>query len=294
MGTPVSVQIYDPAVANVGAPLYENVGGPTTDFHTSYELFTTNGNSLDPGETPDLSLAGKCSSGPGQQTFGYGQGSGAPYYSQQWFTLCSFTPTQAGIYPLQVKTSDIPGVVDGGTGWNVYSVKATSTGTSSQPDVYALTHLSIFTPGPASTASYYLANIPSSQAGKTLVVDVFDPGDGTAGVTPVTLKFLAPPSGLGVVPTGGTSIACNYNTTPSPVLGPSAPNTSSNCTIVTENANSNNGIYNNYWLRVEIPIPAAYACTTDCWWSVTENFGSGGVPTDRLTLNADVFASSPG
>ena len=46
-------------------------------------------------------------------------------------------PTQIGIYPLQVKTSDIPDVTDSGTGWNVYSVKAT-VGSGTQPQVYAL------------------------------------------------------------------------------------------------------------------------------------------------------------
>ena len=81
---------------------------------------------------------------------------------------------------------------DAGTGWNVYSVKAT-TGAAAKPAVYALNEMSIWTPTPGSTAGFYLANIGNQYAGHTLVVDLYDPGDGTAGTTPFTMQFLAPP-----------------------------------------------------------------------------------------------------
>ena len=108
------------------------------------------------------------------------------------------------------------------------------------------------------------------------------------------MQFFGPPSGLGIRPAGGAPTGCNYNATGSSTPGPAAPNSSYNCNIVTTRAGTSSGVYNNQWLRVEIPIPASYTCTTDCWWSVTENFGTGSSPSDRLTLSADVYNTSPG
>ncbi len=296
VGQTISVQIYDPAASNTGSPLYESVGNDTGDFETSYELFKTTSSAL-VSEDPSLSLKGLCASGPGQQTFGYGNSSGSPYYTSSWFNLCTFTPTVAGIYPIQVKTSNIANVLDAGTGWNVYSVKAT-TGAAAQPQVYALNDMSIWTPAPGSTASFYLANIGSQYAGHTLVVDLYDPGDGTAGSTPFTMQFLGPPTtqpSLPVTwpytPVAGSSVGCNYNATGSSTIGPATPNWSSTCTITTLNAGSSSGIYNGLWLRVSIQIPssATYTCTTDCWWTIKYSFGNAGAPTDRTTWVVNVL-----
>ncbi len=290
VGTPITVSIYDPAISNTGSPLFENTASPTSDFHTSYELFNTTGDVNHTSTDPALSMGGRCQSGPGRQVFGFGTNAGAPDYFEHWFELCTFVPTQAGIFPLQVKTSNIPGIADAGTGWNVYSVKAVST-SPTQPQVFALDHLSIYTAQPGASANYYLANIPASWHGHTMTVDLFDPGDG-AGPSAFTMQFLAPPSGLGIVPTGGTSVGCNYNATPSSAFGPATPDTSANCTVVTKQAGSNMGLYNGRWLLVSIVIPTSYSCTTDCWWSIHSDLGtSGSTPSDRMTISVNVSAN---
>ena len=51
-------------------------------------MFSSDGNTEDPGETQTWGGVGQCDNGPGRD-LGYGQGSGAPFYSQQWFTLCT-------------------------------------------------------------------------------------------------------------------------------------------------------------------------------------------------------------
>ena len=282
VGSPLTVQIYDPANGGTGGLLNETLdttsGGP---FNTSYELFQTSGTST-VEETAALSLAGQCSAGPGYQDFANGVGSGAPYYTEQWFTLCTFTPTAAGVYPLQVKTSDIPGMEDNGAGWNAYSVKAVSS-SPVQPDVTALDHISVWEDMPGTVNNLYLANVGASEAGHNLYVDLYDPGDGT-GPDQFTLQVLAPPSGLGVVPTGGAPVSCSFNATPSATLGPATPNLSPTCTVVTKLVSSSSGIYNGSWLRLTVPIPAFYTCTTDCWWTLRANHGTGNsTPTDRLT-----------
>ncbi len=238
-----------------------------------------------------MNTLGLCTAGPGYQVFS--AGSGAGYYTTAWYNLCTFTvPAGGGIYPLQVKTSAIPSVSpDTGGGWNVYSVRATRTpSASTQPQVYAIDKMSIWTPQPGSVSKFYLANIGQQYAGHTLQIDLYDPGDGTAGSSPFTMQFLAPPSGSpSIVPTSGTATACTYNATNSSTFGPATPNSSANCTIKTLNANSSSGIYNNGWLRVKVVIPTTYTCAADCWWTVKYSFGSGSTPTDRTVWVVNVL-----
>jgi hypothetical protein len=288
VGSQVTVEIYDPALGPTGLPVQETSmnGG----FSTSYQLFDTassvsadqtlgmNSPANGPaGGTDGLDL---CTNGPGYHVFG--PGTGSAFFTEAWYTLCTFTATAAGIYPLQVKSSAIPGVTDAGGGFNIYSVKATSDG-ASEPQVSAMTDMSIWTPQPGN-ANLYLTSVSPSRAGKNLVIDLYDPGDGSAGPSGVHMQFLMPPSGLGTVPIGGTTTSCSYNATPSPTIGPDTPDTSPDCTIETQVPNgTSGGIYNNSWLRVSIPIPADYTCSTDCWWWVTYKFDPGSTPTDRTT-----------
>ena len=285
-GVPVTVQIFDPAAGSTGAPLDESVDAGAGAFNTSYELFSTTGNASDVEETPALSMDGKCTTGPGYQDFA--NGTGAAYSTDAWFSLCTFTPTQAGIYPLEVKTSDIPGVPDAGGGWNAYSVRAVATGPT-QPSVYPLTDLSMWMDPPGTVTRFYLADVGAQDAGKTLLLDAFDPGDG-AGPDAFTLQVLAPPSGLGTVPSGGIAMGCNYNAIPSATVFPARPDFSSTCTIPTKTAGSSTGIYNGAWLAISIPIPATYTCSSDCWWTVKMSFGSGtSTVTDRTTWNLVIY-----
>jgi hypothetical protein len=284
VGVPITVQVYDPAMGPTGAPLSETMDSTAGPFTTSYELFQTTGqtDALSVKETPDLSMNGHCTTGPGYQTFTNGISTGAPYYTEHWFTLCTFTPTTPGIYPLQVKTSDIPGVQDAGGGWNAYSVRAVAD-SGPQPEVYPMSNVSLWMDAVGTTARFYLTNVGSQNAGKTMLVNAFDPGDGT-GPDAFTVQVLAPPSGLTPVPSGGSPVACNYNAIPSPTISPATPDASANCTIVTKNAGSSTGVYNGGWLAIRIPIPASYTCTIDCWWSVKVGLGTGAsTPSDRAT-----------
>jgi hypothetical protein len=283
---PVTVAIYDPNIDQTGAPLYES--NTTSPFNTSYELFNTTGSNANVSEDPSLSMNGKCTTGPGYRVFTNPNNSSTDPFKQAWYSLCTFTPSQVGIYPLQVKTSNIPNVLDSGTGWNAYSVRAT-VASGTQPQVYALNDMSIWTAQPGTTASFYLANIGQQYAGHTLVVDLYDPGDGN-GPDAFTMRFVPPPSGLGIVPTGSGSIGCNYNLTPSPTFAPATPDSSSNCQITTKVAGSSSGVYNGNWLRVKITLPSTYTCSTDCWWWINYTLGTGSsTPTDRTTWVVNVL-----
>jgi len=171
--------------------------------------------------------------------------------------------------------------------------------------VYAATSMSIYTNptssgdagtacAPLCTASFYLASIPSAYAGHTLVIDLFDPGDGRAGANGYHMQFLAPPASppatFANVPVPGTPTSCNYTDAVPTIPASSWPNFDSTCNIETQvPGGSAGGIYNGQWLEVRIALSPTYTCDTDCWWSVQYHFDSGSTPTDRTTWTVSLL-----
>ncbi|MGZ4682105.1 MAG: pilus assembly protein TadG-related protein [Acidimicrobiales bacterium] len=282
VGSPITVSIYDPSFGPNGT-LSEST--TNAGFATSYQIFNTTGSAaaLNLNNSNGMNTLGRCSTGPGYKVFLAGDTTG----QNAWWTLCTFTPTIAGIYPVQVKTSAIPTVTpDSGGGWNAYALKATKA-SGTQPQTYAIDDLSIWTPTPSSNARFYLANIGAQYAGHTLQLDLYDPGDGNSGNYFMT--FHPPPAGVpAIVPTATATTACTYSP-PTANIGGATTLSSSTCTIQTRNASASPAnIYNNNWLRVNILIPTTYTCTTDCWWSIEYNFGTGS-PTDRTVWVVNVL-----
>ncbi len=276
VGFPVTIEIYDPGL--VSNSTASDVVGPFGGFNTWYQLFNTTGSSqtISLDASNSLATLGRCSGGTGSAVFATG-GSG---WANAWYPLCTFTPTQPGVYPLQVRTSGVLDLPDSGGGWNDFAVRATTSGPT-RPTVaaYDKESVTMVSGSNGTTSRAYLANVDKSHAGQNLVLQVFDPGDATSGSA--QLQVLAPPSGpLGDTPTTGTALPCSFGgpfTTP----GTATPNTSATCAITTR-INGGGSPYNNGWLRIEVPIPANYSCTTDCWWSVATTFTASPV-ADRLT-----------
>ena len=285
-GGTVNVQLYDASNSTSSYTQDSNSGS----FHTYFELFKSDGSDFTVSTDPSLSMStnSRCNS----PTPGKLLTASETSYKDSWTTLCTFQPTVAGIYPLRVQTSGIPGVSDAGAGWNAFSVRATG---ASGVSVYALNDMSIWTPTAGTTARFYLANIGTEQAGKTLQIDLYDPGDvdcasGFSSCGSSTMQFLMPPSGTPTVPpTGsGTATSCKYGTGTANAAPSSLPNTSANCTITTD-LGSSSSQYNGLWLRLQISIPSTYSCTTDCWWTVTYQFGLHTKPTDRTVWTVNVL-----
>jgi hypothetical protein len=275
----------------------------TNDYmNTEFELFDSDGSDLTVSTDASLSMSGKCSAGPPSPATGSGRlvvphtaaantTTGRTWknnYKNLWATLCTFTPTKSGIHPLRVKSSAIPGYSDIGGGYNAYSLRAT-TASATKPKIYGIDDMSIWNNATSSLAKFYLAEIGPEHAGKKLVLDMYDPGDGS-GSSAFTMQFRTPPGGAPAAVPGNSSgtTSCKYNGTKSATIGAGTlSSTSSTCTITTKPANSSDGVYNNGWLRVEITLPTTYTCSTDCWWSVWYNFGTGS-PTDRTVWKISV------
>ncbi len=254
-------------------------GSVNTQFEL-YEPDDTPLNALD-GLVPANSMFGACTTGPGR--FRINNGADAPTYKNQWAKLCTFTPTTAGQWIMQVKSSNIPGVTDSGSGWNQFSVRAISSG-ATQPALYTIGDLSLFNnlPGRSGNinAAFYLAEIPTIHAGKTLEVSLFDPGDGLSGQYYANIK--AP----------GLALAtCKYRK-----RGAATWTSSPNCRITTRSGGSN--AFQAKWLDIQIELPNSYSCgkvtdvMTDCWWKVLyefQNVESEKSPNDRTVWSAKVI-----
>jgi Flp pilus assembly protein TadG len=257
-----------------------DVSGQNSGPTITYELYAADNTPLDNSDNP--STAGTCSTGPGKLT-----SAAVTSPNNAWTTVCDITVTTAGVFPLRVKASDNAPAADQGNGSAHYAVRAklgaqpfgTTTWTTTQPRIYALNDMSIFTGGVASNSSFYLAEVEPTYAGKSLTIDLYDPGDGNAGT--FDLSILKP---------DGTTAQCSYSN-PAGAMGAVGA-----CTIRTRNATSNPANrYNGIWLKIVVQLPANYTCTTGaCWWKVRYVYTTGAIPTDRTVWRANVTGDPVG
>ncbi len=227
-------------------------------------------------------------------------------YENKWATVCTFTPTRAGVYPMRVKSSNIlhngVRIADStsAAGWNSYSLRVTSAAAGVR--LYSISNLSIWTNTPGSTARFYLAQIKPEHKGKKIVIDLFDPGDGASGTyklqvlappqaspfnTPAVGSPVVPPQYGAVIPATNVVDSCKANTAGSTNRGGGTLVTVAGCQVTTRD---NSGQYfQDGWLRFEIQLSANYSCSTDCWWTIKYDFGTGSSPNDRTTWALSVL-----
>jgi|GEM_PF-1208768 len=329
IGATITVEIYD-AIASGDTTQGGNATGDSvsskgtsgydltdTTFRTQFEMFDSDNSNFTTSIDPTLALTDGSARTTSCTGSGYPTGKTAgrlmvnstdavTTYKNRWVKLCTFVAVRSGVFPLVVRTSGFGTPADSGGGYNAYSIRTTST-SSSKPTVYAIRDMSIWSPnanassGGTVISRFYFANIDIAEKGKVMLLDLFDPGDGScsSSCTGFTMQFRGPPSGTPAsIPNDlGYAWPCTYNSVPSASAGGATlDKSSSTCTIPTKISGSSAGIYNNGWLRVRIPLPAtavggvpAYACSgTDCWWTVKYNFSTGS-PNDRTVWSAGVY-----
>ncbi len=284
VGQALTVELYD--AGHYDRPNYPTV--ETADItqsggglRTQYELYRSDSTPLDNSDNP--SLAGQCNGTGANGRLTLEPETGAATYRNQWALLCRVTVSQAGVFPLRVRTSGIAGTTDTGNGWNQYAIRVcsgsgscTSTSTAGQPRIYALGDMSMFNNASGSTADFYLAEVDQIHAGKTFEVSLFDPGDGSSGD-----YFLS------VVRPDGTRPPCTYRN-----RSTGTTTTLASCRIQTRNAGASPAnIFNGQWLDISIALPSNYACTVGtipgCWWKI--NYEFGGQPNDRTVWSAQII-----
>lgn len=239
--------------------------------------------------------------------------SGTPTYSDQlaavfhnWTSLCTFTPTRAGDYYLQVRTNKsytfpagelvrtVPAGEYGalssrngdsspsGYGTNSFAIRAvTAAGLERGVAVSGWDRMPIFANSEAASSIFPLIRVLPGAAGQNIVFSFFDVGDASGSGT-VTVKVLLPyelPAGAVVNPFPGSCTAQGG------AAGSGQTLVSCQATGIT--SSTNNG--KTEWIR--IPIPPDYTCDpsvfTNCWYRVQVSFSTGDV-NDITTWDATI------
>ena len=199
--------------------------------------------------------------------------------SSGWIPFASIAAAP-GTYRLNVQTTAVNGKA--ADGFNAYGIKATLGGSTNGVSVYGgavgtMSSMSIWNNNLPSGVSYiYLAQINSTNAGKALVLDLFDPGDvsGTA-----TMYFDMPTtSGWVDAPFSWRDAGAS--------LSASGTLHSGATSLVTASGGTSN--FQGHWVVVTIAIPGSYTAPQSGWWKIRYSF-SGGTPHDRTTWNAQVI-----
>lgn len=228
------------------------------------------------------------------------------YYHNRWYQL----PFQPGksmygfddsgnpaprVYRLRTTSTDpaSPNDQDSSNGHNSFSIEAQATGTD--PNVYGYGTMEAFSPLPQAQAStFFLAQIAAVHAGKTVTIDLWDPGD--TGSLSANLEILEPVTNSALTPCAGAS-ACwlptkfSYTAERLGTGGSSCNSLTGNLvTSVTTNTGGTSR-FNGCWLHITIklaagynaPIPDASQWPPDLpasargpgWWRIRYNMGSG-------------------
>ena len=186
----------------------------------------------------------------------------------KWFTLATGLPV--GKYRLQVTTTNVDTTLgSGGTvalpsqpsdiagAANRFGIEVTGGG---NPRVYGEGLMAAYNNLPAGTQLFYLAQIDMRNAGKTAVINLYDPGDVGGGAW---LRIMSPD--------GNQYRAANLDwTSVSKADGSAGPFGSGTCIQTNTAAHSNtppagcpnvNGggsQYDGHWLTITVPIPQGY------------------------------------
>lgn len=187
----------------------------------------------------------------------------ASIYHNRWWTLT--TVTTPGTYRLQVTTTNQSNLNDqtGTSAENMWALRATSTDPTHPAYVYGLGKMVIYANVPAGTTNFYMSRIEAVHAGKTMVIQLFDPGDAsgdssiqilqptTTGYTPATFSYTADSTAT------GSKLGTNVTTLKTTINGATQ--------------------YNNSWVTLTVSLPKTYtaplppgepAGTLGGWWKI--------------------------
>ena len=189
-----------------------------------------------------------------------------------------------GTYRLNIQSSVGSGNSPVGSpadGSNMYAVSATLNGGSSGVSVYGgavgtMSSMSIYNNLQPGTSNIYLAQINSTNAGKALVLDLFDPGDlnGTG-----VMYFEMP------TPGGWTDATFSWRDSGTTLSSAGTVHSGASSLTTASGGTSN---FQGHWVVVTINIPGTYAAPQDGWWKIKYVI-SGAAAHDRTTWNAQVI-----
>jgi hypothetical protein len=182
---------------------------------------------------------------------------GPPPPNWTWDSACSVDTSASpeGIWVVQV--------VNSSTNVNTSALNRYSVRTSGSSNLFGLGDFSMFNNSTATESNFHLAEVPDYYAGKTFVVELYDPGDSNAGGD---IKLMPPGSS---VPYG----SCEMFTRAEVTDTWTSRGTRSPCQFTALNNGGAND-YNGEWVKLEatLPAPGSYS---GGWWKIHYTFVGG-------------------
>lgn len=202
--------------------------------------------------------------------------------SKRWNKLCTITPAMAsGTYILRASnTPNSANTADGSNQWGLVAKYANATGDglcdgrtdATCPRVYGRDAISVYANTSSASASFFLAEIPEYHTGKTLELELWDPGEGGSHIE------ILQPTGAN---TWGNK---TFSWTSYDEGSTTAVASGTNVTQVSVTGN----VFNGRLLRIRINLDNYSPPASNKWWRIKYTFGSGSV-TDRTTWSAKVI-----
>jgi Flp pilus assembly protein TadG len=275
--TCTTTSTFTPSTSNT----VSNPGGGSGVPATTFALYAADDTPLDDSDNTLLSSA-QCGTAayPNPATYDstFNDGTRTIMGNDGWADMCIIPSTAtAGKYLLRIKNSS----TDDASGLNGYAVMASYTNSIGTvcdgrtdtlcPKVAGKNWISIYASYSGSTATFFLAEINREYAGKTLLITLFDPGEGGD-----TIEILDP-SG-----TAQTFVATDMG------IDGATPGTPLSASTLLDVDNS---VYNGKYVQLQIDLPGTYgASLTQYWWKIRYKFVSGSV-TDRTTWGVRVLGN---
>jgi Flp pilus assembly protein TadG len=186
--------------------------------------------------------------------------------------------TSGNVYRLHTYSTDFGSLTDqdDSTGHNTFALWARASGGT--PRIYGIGAMEAYIrlPGGLDT-NFYLAQIEDVHAGKTLYIDLWDPGD--TGDLSASLEILTPTS------SGWAPTQFSYSASLGSSTGTSSCNTNasaSTMSVVTSTGGGSSGSrFNGCWLTIEIQLPNTYVAPQDGWWKI--RYAMGGSTSEFST-----------
>jgi Flp pilus assembly protein TadG len=225
------------------------------------------------------------------------------YHNKWWQMTTGLVP---GVYYLQVTTTKVlttNGAYPLGNGGqtpdplgsaintntnaeNMFSLEVTATGSGGTPQVYGAGTMVAYNNVNGGDQQFYLAQIPKSDAGKTLEIDLFDIGDVSKGGA-ATLYVQSPD--------GNKYTNATFDFQASSPCGSSCSGSGVSSILATD-VNGNHP-YNDSWLTIRIALPSTYGSVGLTpsgepgagWWKIDYKISAGVQSNDTTTWRVSVL-----
>jgi Flp pilus assembly protein TadG len=205
------------------------------------------------------------------------------YWHNKWWPLA--TGLAAGTYRIQIQSAAVGAVNWKAQAENAWSIEVTD-GSGSSPQVHGLGRMAGYNILGSGYQRMYLAQIDQTAAGKTIEIDLFDPGDVSGNAY---LRVLSPDGNAYNYAT------FDYSTDANCVSGNSDSCSGTSRTVI-QTAKSGSSSFNNTWVKIQIPLPSTYGATgltpsgetQPGWWKIEYQVAGG---DDTTTWEVNVLGN---